>query len=624
VTPGARRSASIVAAFAFAAAAVIAVAWRSAAMERSRVERDFGERLDAQAGEAAARVGAFVEQAQQRAATDPESVVVEGFDVVSPRPSRPLARLADSGGEDPIGDAQLAAAAELEVDPARTAEAEAIYGAIVEAASERAHPAVLRLAWFRLAALLEREGRREEASAARRAFVDELPVDGDERRSAEALFARIAVGERSDALRDDLLLALGNGDDAIVLGMARDAAVDEAAIGRRRGELEKVAWWTAYLRAPRPLIVPVEWGTELRDGELIVAAPVVDGRQRVLRLRLDVPLPPNVSLDVDPAAFSSPSPFLLPPPSSTTSKGIARRQPIENLAGFAATATATDAELTAETRRRLSILGLSVGGLLAGGALLLWFTLRAVRRESEAAAARTAFVARVSHDLRTPLSVIRMYAETLASGRASRPEEVREFAGVAAREAERLTELVARVLDFSRAAKGRVAPTSESVDLGAILRELTEEQRPALAAAGMQLGLVVSGEPLLVRGDRQGLRTACANLIENALRHAASGARVEIAAAPRVGNHRRDPGEGGSREIEVTVSDRGPGLPPGLESKIFEPFVRGPQARPGGSGLGLALVREIATAHRGRVTAANREGGGATFRLQLPRAEPGS
>src|SRR5262249_5941680 len=121
--------------------------------------------------------------------------------------------------------------------------------------------------------------------------------------------------------------------------------------------------------------------------------------------------------------------------------------------------------------------------------------------------------------------------------------------------------------------------------------------------------LTVNGNDLRVTGDHASLATAFGNLIANALAHAASGGRTEIEA--------RADGD----SVEVRVSDRGPGLPPGLGERIFEPFVRGPHARPGGTGLGLALVREVAGAHGGRIVAHDREGGGATFTLRLPRSE---
>jgi signal transduction histidine kinase len=153
------------------------------------------------------------------------------------------------------------------------------------------------------------------------------------------------------------------------------------------------------------------------------------------------------------------------------------------------------------------------------------------------------------------------------------------------------------------------AAANEPIDVGVLLAEVVDELRGAARTAGMDLALAVNGNDLRVRGDRSGLKAALANLVTNALLHATSGGRAEIEA--RVA----------ADVVEIRVSDRGPGLPRGLGERIFEPFVRGPEARPGGSGLGLALVREVAAKHGGRARAEDRVGGGATFTLALPRVE---
>jgi signal transduction histidine kinase len=607
VIPAWNRSASIVAAFSIAAAAVVVVGWRSIASERVVVERDARARLRAAASEGAGRIAAAVAQLQSRALVDPAAALVRAGRFVAPREPAPIERLRDSEGRDPVGDQLLEDASTFERD-ARAGDCEARYRAAASEDDPSRDAAVRRLACFRLAAWLDRQERRDEAAAFRARFTSML--DASTRSSAEGLFARIAVGPRDETLREDLLASLGSGDDAVVLGMLGDAGLaDGSAISLRRAELER-------MQALRPGLLaftasgdpdaaePATGASLLAEGRVVAWARGEAGEVKLLEGALPE-LPPGVRVVVDPAT-GLPFPPIEPdrgPPSIAEAAALGPPLRLHR-----AEASLPIAMLDAEAARRVRLLLGGLGLLLLGGTALLLLTLRAVRRESEASSARAAFVARVSHDLRTPLSVIRMYAETLAQGRATRPEEVREFAGVAAREATRLSELVARVLDFSRVARrDRDRPTA-TVDVGELVQQAAAEHAEALVAASMRLEVGVNGDALLVRGDREGLRGAVANLVENAIRHASSGACLEIAASEREGS------------IEVRVADRGPGLPPGLEERIFEPFVRGPGARPGGSGLGLALVREVATAHGGRIAAGNREGGGAIFVLALPRA----
>jgi len=601
-----------VAAFSIAAGAVVAAGWRSVASERADVEREARAQLRARASEAAGLVAAAAARLQARALADPAAAVVRGDRFADPPEPRPLARLSDSQGRDPAGDQLLREAQRCEADPSRGEAALSFYA---EAAAPRGgarDPAVERLALHRLAALLRRMGRDRDADAARDTFLERL--DEASRDSAEAFFARLAAGRGDAALQRDLLARLGSDDESLALRMLREAGLDDpAAIEARREQVARLERLRPVLFQLPPGSGALEpsGGSLLDGGRLLVAWARAEagegGEQRVLE-EPGPKLAAGVRLELDPALLPG-----FPPPEPA--RGAVSPPEIQEraalgplLPGMVAVASREVASLDAEAARRVRLLRGGLALLLAGGAALLAFTLRAVRRESEAAAARAAFVARVSHDLRTPLSVIRMYAETLAQGRATRPEEVREFAAVAAREAERLTALVARVLDFSRATRPDRAPQRAPVDLRRLLEEVAGARVDALAAAGMRLELVVAGDRLQVSGDDEALRAACANLLDNAIGHAASGGRIEVTAARRGG------------EVVVEVADRGPGLPPGLEVRLFEPFVRGPQARPGGSGLGLALVREVALAHGGRVGAGNREGGGARFTLALPCA----
>ncbi|HET6164824.1 MAG TPA: HAMP domain-containing sensor histidine kinase [Planctomycetota bacterium] len=608
----------LVAAFTVAAAAFTYVALRIVGAERAAAEEDAHRQLRAKVETETQRLVARIAREQARALTDPQAVVVRDGVVVQPPPPQPLRALPDSEGKDRVGDALLREAQRLEAQQDGGADAELIYRRLL--AEKGGNEAIRRLATWRLAALLGRRGVEIESNLLRSEFLKSL--DGETRASVEGLLARISMGrfsrstEEQCGLQYDILQRLGGGDDALVLGMLRDTlVVDEVlsevddldpAIADRRAEVRRVE----AVRDVLPELAQQPGGAACDDaGRGFVWTAAGDGTQRVVACDLggfDATGVSAVGFATDPRTGATTT---LPLAADSICETLAVGPLMRNAVVGAARARA-EIDAAAAARVRWIVGALALLLVLGGGGV--HFTLRAARRERDAARARTAFVARVSHDLRTPLSVIRLYAETIASGRATRPDEVREFAGVAAREAERLTALVGQVLDFSRASarhEGGGARAREAVDVGALLAEVVDATRAAARAAGMELSLTVTGNDLHVAGDRTGLATALANLVANALAHAASGGRTEIEA--------RADGD----SVEVRVSDRGPGLPPGLGERIFDPFVRGPQARPGGSGLGLALVREVAGAHGGRVAAQDREGGGATFTLRLPRSE---
>jgi two-component system phosphate regulon sensor histidine kinase PhoR len=262
-------------------------------------------------------------------------------------------------------------------------------------------------------------------------------------------------------------------------------------------------------------------------------------------------------------------------------------------------------------QRRLQFAAV-LGLLLVSGGAALWLMQRAARREAEAVRVRSQFITRIGHDLRTPLTLIRMYAETLAAGKVTDADQAREFAGIAMREAERLSKLVAKVLDFSRGGLEQDRPVEHRpIDVNELTASVVLAHRPAFEQLGIAVTMhAVDADPApRVIGDRDALRGALGNLLENVLHHAAEGRLLEA----RVASH--------DGVVEIQVLDRGPGLPPAVRDRLFERFVRGPDASGTGIGLGLALVREIAEAHGGSVRAEDRHGGGATFTIVLPRRE---
>ncbi len=229
---------------------------------------------------------------------------------------------------------------------------------------------------------------------------------------------------------------------------------------------------------------------------------------------------------------------------------------------------------------------------------------RALAREARAVARERAFLAGVTHELRAPLTAIRVLGETLAEGRG----EPREYGTLVARESERLEALVERVLTLTRVEQ---LPQFGPVDPAELLRSVVTLVRPRAERRATRIEC--RAEPALpeCRWDGEAVRRALLNLLDNAVSHGREGGCVEASAASR------------GDEVRLSVADDGPGIGRTDRRRIFERFERGRTEAPG-TGLGLYLVEEVARAHGGRVDLVTAEGRGSTFTLVLPSRPPGS
>ena len=210
---------------------------------------------------------------------------------------------------------------------------------------------------------------------------------------------------------------------------------------------------------------------------------------------------------------------------------------------------------------------------------------RAASRIEELVGAQRRLLANASHELRTPLARLRVAADLLDGEPAAKGEVARSVA--------ELDGLVEEILVASRLEAGTAGEPVEEVDLTALAAEECA-----------RVGATLAGAVVLLDGNPRLLRRMLRNLLENALRHGGGPVEVEV---------RRGPAGG----AEVDVLDRGPGVPPDLSDRVFEPFFRLPGAADGGAGLGLSIARQVARRHGGDVTCAPREGGGARFRVTL-------
>ena len=269
-------------------------------------------------------------------------------------------------------------------------------------------------------------------------------------------------------------------------------------------------------------------------------------------------------------------------------------------------------QAVALARRRNLHLSFGILGVLVGAMVLVIVN---ARRAERLAARQMEFVTAVSHELRTPLAVIRSAADNIATGVVQDPAGTRRYGELIGREGRRLTDLVEQVLTHAGVHGQRRPPHLVPVDVGATLHAVVEAARSLAAEAGCSIDLNVEPGMPRVLLDDAALRGAVENLVSNALKHAASGAWVGLAARTSTSD---------GPVVEIVVSDRGPGIPREDCAHIFEPFYRGRLAlerQVKGTGLGLSLVKRSVEEMGGTVAAEAAPGGGTRFVIRLPLSQ---
>jgi len=257
-------------------------------------------------------------------------------------------------------------------------------------------------------------------------------------------------------------------------------------------------------------------------------------------------------------------------------------------------------------------LGLLIALLLIAMIVGSFLIVNDLNRQMTLARQKTDFVSNVSHELKTPLTSIRMFSELLAEGRVSDAAKQRNYLHIISAEAARLTRLINNVLDFARFERGEKKYNFQECDLVSVVRETAESYRPHLENHGFTLACRLGDTMLPVRGDADALAQILVNLLSNAEKYSGDAKQIEIEACRH---------ETPLPYAEVRVLDRGLGVPAGSEEKIFENFYRAHDSLASGiqgSGLGLTLARQMARAHGGDVVYQARDGGGSCFALRLP------
>jgi signal transduction histidine kinase len=221
---------------------------------------------------------------------------------------------------------------------------------------------------------------------------------------------------------------------------------------------------------------------------------------------------------------------------------------------------------------------------------------------------RSSFVSAVTHELKTPLTAIRMYAEMLRDGLVPGEAKKEEYYGTITDESERLSRLIDNVLEFSRLERGTREMNVRAGPLEPVVREAVDKLRAHAAKQGFSLEVDVAPELPPVRYDRDALLQVLFNLVDNAMKYAGAAPERRVVIEARA--------EGG--EIVLAVRDFGPGVSGGHLARIFEPFYRGEDEMTRstkGTGIGLALVRDLSERMGAKVRGANAPGGG--FRVSL-------
>ena len=239
-------------------------------------------------------------------------------------------------------------------------------------------------------------------------------------------------------------------------------------------------------------------------------------------------------------------------------------------------------------------------------------------KERRLAALKSDFVANVSHELKTPLALVRMFGEMLLEGRVPSEDKRKQYLQIIVSESERLTALIENVLDFAKVERGKAAYEFASGQVEEVVARAVDVFRYRAEREGMDVRLrIEEGLPPASIDDRA-VELAVINLLDNAFKYAKEGGRIDVDVTRA------------ARLVQVRVSDRGPGIDPEDRARIFERFVRGrtsAETRVRGSGIGLSLVKHIAESHGGSIVVTSPitdDARGCAFELSIPvdRAAP--
>jgi signal transduction histidine kinase len=254
------------------------------------------------------------------------------------------------------------------------------------------------------------------------------------------------------------------------------------------------------------------------------------------------------------------------------------------------------------------IYGITLTFLIAGMFFGIILVLRDMSRERRVAQLRSDFVSNVSHELKTPLTSIRMFAETMRLGRIKKKTEQQEYLSTIVNETERLTRLINNVLDFSKIEKDKKEYHLESVNLTDVVKSAVRALEYWMKEQGFKMGAEIKPN-IKTKADGDAIEQAVLNLLSNAMKY--SNERKEINVRLWKAN----------QSIYIRVEDKGIGIPESIQNRIFNKYYRahvGHEQDKGGAGLGLTVVKNIIDAHQGKIELESKVNQGSIFTIILP------
>ena len=259
-------------------------------------------------------------------------------------------------------------------------------------------------------------------------------------------------------------------------------------------------------------------------------------------------------------------------------------------------------------KRRL-VYGIGLVFLIAGMSFGVVLVLRDVSRERRLAQLRTDFVSNVSHELKTPLTSIRMLAETMRLGRIRKKSEVQEYLSMIVSESERLSRLINTVLDFSKIDQGNKRYDLQPTNLSEVLQAVIGVMEKTMNEKGFDLKTDIAPNVQTV-ADADAIEQAMLNLVSNAIKYSRERKEISIRLWAN------------EQSIYAQVADKGVGIPASEQKRIFEKFYQahiGHEHDTGGAGLGLTVVKHILDGHDGKIELESKVGAGSTFTIILPQ-----
>lgn len=260
-------------------------------------------------------------------------------------------------------------------------------------------------------------------------------------------------------------------------------------------------------------------------------------------------------------------------------------------------------------RRIVTVTAVPLGGDEPGRILLVLHDITQLRQLERI---RSDFVANVSHEIKTPVTAIHGFAETLVDGACLDPERAMEFSRIIYRESERLHRIVSELLDLARIESGQVSLELVPTDIVQVVQETVHSLDHRAQKADLKLETEGAEAPVWARADKDRLQQVLVNLIVNAINNTPAGGEITVTVRKECD------------EVKVAVTDTGRGIAPEVLPRIFERFYRVDKARSreaGGTGLGLAIVKHIVEAHGGSIRVESEPGRGSIFTLYLPKAQ---